>query len=58
MAVIIMLFWTRFCSSNKSIPRSGDIAMAAVPKSSITEEVLRQALPPEEEHSFKLIFHW
>lgn len=31
------------------------IAMAAVTKSSIPEEVLRQALPPEEEHSFKLI---
>ena len=31
-------------------------AMAAVTKSNIPEEVLRQALPPEEEPSFKLIF--
>lgn len=29
--------------------------MAAVDKASIAEEVLRQALPPEEEHGFKLI---
>lgn len=34
------------------------VAMAVVAKASIPKEVLRWALPPEEEHSFKLVLHW